>query len=334
MANDRTAARDLERAKRSLVQARRRLAASSQPGDDDHVPSPEWRWAQDLVKQRSNTISRLGGIAGWGLGRRRRNGVVLDESCLTVFVTRKYSRQTLDKRGITRIPNYVRSGQRRLPVDVVELGQLHRQVSISDSVGPRDKRKKGTLGTFATDLESSQTAGITAMHVTGRLRFPTAGGDPVGIVSPSLLDAPTPPVVGLLARGTRKGIDAAKVNFPGIDDPSMAIPGIGQVMGWRPTSFPGDNDAPVRMFGAVSGLRSGLIVHPSVELPEFNLDFAILADIKSEDGDSGAALLDNNRLVLGFLVGVARASGLRVFTPASLVLNRLRCNIPSKEDPS
>lgn len=70
---------------------------------------------------------------------------------------------------------------------------------------------------------------------------------------------------------------------------------------------------------------------PLVEMPGFNLDAAIVVrGFSSTEGDSGAALVDPENLVLGFLVG-RTTSGRRLFCPAGLVLTRLGCKIPTTD---
>ena len=87
----------------------------------------------------------------------------------------------------------------------------------------------------------------------------------------------------------------------------------------------------VRLFGAVSGLQTGILMNPAVSIPAESLEAAILVDIETQGGDSGCALVDPENLVLGFLVGRGSSAlnRLAVFTPASLVLSRLGCDIPS-----
>src|SRR5687767_1779176 len=144
--------------------------------------------------------------------------------------------------------------------------------------------------------------------------------------------------LGEIVFGTTTGIDAAKIKLDDPADADNVIPGIGTIAGWRPVTIPGDNNASVRMFGAMTNKVSrGVIIHPSVSLPSFGLDNAILADIPTLNGDSGAALIDANNHVLGFLVGEASGvddnfASLRVFTPAGDVLNVLDCDIPIKEN--
>lgn len=91
-------------------------------------------------------------------------------------------------------------------------------------------------------------------------------------------------------------------------------------------TIPGDENLAVRMYGAASKLVSGRVVHPSVELPELSLDAALIVDIPTAEGDSGAALVDPQNHVLGFLVGEATGDfgGKRIFCSAVSVVNLLR----------
>jgi hypothetical protein len=185
----------------------------------------------------------------------------------------------------------------------------------------------GTLGTFAVDVTGNLVA-LTAMHVTGEREFPP--GNPIGIVSPSRIEGGARPF-GIVMRGTRSGIDAAKISVLDPSSVTTDIAEIGAVRGWRPLSNPGDRNTAVRMFGARTGHAVvGRIVEPMVELPQYGLDAAILVDIPSVNGDSGAAIVDNEHLVLGLLIGESsQLHGLRVFNPISRVLAQLGCNIPT-----
>jgi hypothetical protein len=84
------------------------------------------------------------------------------------------------------------------------------------------------------------------------------------------------------------------------------------------------------MFGAQSRLVAGQIRNPSVDLPSENLADAILVNIPSVKGDSGAALVDSDNLVLGILVGRFNGpEGGAVFSPIGPVLDALGCDIPT-----
>jgi hypothetical protein len=281
-----------------------------------------------LLKKRGAELLTSRNIIGHGISRRVRAGLPTDEQCLTVFVKRKLPLAELERHRETRLPTRLREGKRSIGVDVVELGRLERQGTGGDSIGPDGKHSRGTLGSFAIDDVTSAVVALTAMHVTGQKRdIPRPGVARVGIRLPSLKDDPDAPLFGAAVRGTLHGIDACKIEL----EPSALlddrIKGIGRVRGWRPILVPGDKGVPVRMFGAVSGLLGGVIEHPMVSLPEFGLDGAILVDIPTRKGDSGAALVDPDGFVLGFLVG--KTARLRVFCPAGPVLQTLGCDIPT-----
>jgi hypothetical protein len=137
--------------------------------------------------------------------------------------------------------------------------------------------------------------------------------------------------LGSLRAGTMSGIDAAKIALNTQQPALTVLPRIGTVQGWRPVAFPGDQGTTVRMFGAVSQFQSGYIVNPIASIPAESLDAAILVNISSQGGDSGSALVDPEGILLGFLVGEGGTAlnNLRVFTPASLVMSRLGCDIPT-----
>ncbi|WP_419949978.1 hypothetical protein [Candidatus Palauibacter sp.] len=85
---------------------------------------------------------------------------------------------------------------------------------------------------------------------------------------------------------------------------------------------------PVRMFGQTSRNQHGVIVWPFVSFPKQGVESGILARITSLDGDSGAALLDPNGLVLGVLKGRMRVDGecLAIYSNIALVLKVLKCD--------
>jgi hypothetical protein len=125
------------------------------------------------------------------------------------------------------------------------------------------------------------------------------------------------------------GIDAAKLDVFAQPAAITTFPDGRVIAGWRPTSFPGDHGTVVHMCGARSGTVSGFIVNPFLPIPSWELDGAILVNIASTHGDSGAALIDSSNFLLGFLVGAADAelNNLRIFVPAGLVFARLGCDI-------
>jgi hypothetical protein len=171
---------------------------------------------------------------------------------------------------------------------------------------------------------------ITAMHVTGLRELSPTSGVTLSVNAPSVSTSSGSPVIGRVIEGSRNGIDAAKVLLTSPHTVLRDVPTIGRIRGWRPLVFPADRDISVSMFGAASQTRqNGFIVNPTIFVPGFQLDSAItVRGFNTLAGDSGAALIDKAMLVLGFLVGVA-GDGLRIFCPASLVLKRLGCEIPT-----
>jgi hypothetical protein len=216
-------------------------------------------------------------------------------------------------------------------VDVVEIGALRRQAFTGQSCSVTNgKTRSGTIGAPVVDNTTGGPGFVTAMHVTGLSGISPNSGTTLSVNVPSLRDAAGAAVIGHIAAGSRIGIDAAKVLLTSPQAVLREIPGIGRIRGWRPVTFPGDQGTAVMMHGATTQTRQdGIIVHPSAFMEGFRLDSAIVVrGMTAADGDSGAALVDAQRLVLGFLVGTA-SGGLQIFCPAGLVLQRLGCDIPT-----
>ncbi len=318
---------NLTAAQKMLADARRTLARLTKPGHPTHLIDPVWAWAYDLLEARRDKLLAIPGVVGLGLGFRLRGGAPTGEPCLTVYVQRKRAPEELARAREPRIPRTVSFGKHRLPVDVLELGAIRRQANAGDSLGPLDGGDRGTIGALAKDLDVGDTVVLTAMHVTPLQQFPIGDIAAPRFVSPMPGSVP----LGSLRQGTMSGIDAAKLALDAQQPAVTVLPRIGRVRGWRPIAFPGDQGTTVRMFGAVSQFQSGYIVNPIASIPAESLDAAILVNIPSQGGDSGAALVDPQGFVLGFLVGEGGTAlnNLRVFTPASLVMSRLRCDIPT-----
>lgn len=329
--------RDVRRitsSKRSLAAARRRLSKLTGPHDPHVVVDPRWGTVERALNRSGQRLfRRFPGVIGWGLSHRFRGSVETDEICITVFVRRKRTPQSLAKAGLSSLPATLRLGKRTIGIDVRELGPIKRRTIafVGSSVGLQSRRTRGTIGAAAVDNATAATVALTAMHVVGGAKYPP--GPVVQVVVPSLFDNPQASVFGRLLAGTRTDVDAAKITLDDTSSLLNAIPIIGKVRGWRPVHFPGDRGTPVRAYGAATaGLMRGVIVHPAIRLPSAHLRSAILVGgMTTISGDSGCALIDPENLVLGFLVGEASGDyeGLQVFCPAGLVLRLLQCDIPS-----
>jgi hypothetical protein len=315
-------------AKAALYAARRDLARLSRAGGSLLVDRRHAAAVRVLNANRARLDAHRD-VVGYGLGYRKSNGTSTREPVLTIFVHNKLA---LSKLSRTRLLAALRAGKTELAVDVVQFGTaLTRQVSVGASVGKTTSpRTRGTLGSFAIDTAGA-TYAITAMHVTTGTEL--AIGDPViAISSPSRLDDAAASTLGSAELGTMTDVDAVRIRLqPGVNA-NWSAPTIGPINGWRQLHYPGDAQTAVRMYGAVSGYQEGHIENPSADFPVFGLRDALVVRIHSVDGDSGAALVDSEGLVLGFLVGAGSnlPGDLRLFCPASLVLQRLACDIPRR----
>ncbi|HEY4244838.1 MAG TPA: hypothetical protein VGM88_33715 [Kofleriaceae bacterium] len=199
-------------------------------------------------------------------------------------------------------------------------------VQVGAGIGQFSPATLGTLGALAYANADGALVGITAQHVVD-------GGN-VPMYSRANLDDPSPQRIGEIDRGTRAGVDAARVRFdPGID-PDGVVPAIGTITGWTDVSA-ADIGNGVALFGAMSGRCDGTLAYVNVEIKGDteipSLHDCVLARIDSAEGDSGSALLDSQRRVVGFLVGIPAQIDLqlRIFSPVGAVLERLDCNIPT-----
>jgi hypothetical protein len=328
-----SAVAEIHRAKKQLAAARRRLTNLTYPDSPHVILSPEYRSIHQALPGKAARLLRISGVIGYGVGRVVRNGMPLDELCVTVFVEQKVSPAELRKHKLKAIPRSLMINGKKVRIDVVPLGRITPQAVAGESLGtaPPAAASGGTIGAFAVENSTKNTVAITAMHVSGIREFPN-GQPPIAFCTPSRLHSSTTEPLGSISFGTSLGTDIAKIDLLNPAAASNAIVGIGEIQGWRPLTIPGDNGAPVKMRGAVTNeVRHGVIVHPSVALPGFGLDNALLADIETKNGDSGAALLDSQNHLLGFLVGEVTGfenfPKLRVFTPAATAMAILNCDI-------
>jgi len=316
------ATRDLQRALQAARKARKRLAAATRPGAPYKVVASDLRWADELLQKHRKALLSIDGVVGVGLGCAMTANRQTDERCITVFVKKKRSLRQLERLGHKKIPRAFTKNGRRIRVDVIELGGIKRHAQPGASIGPADDASEGTIGVFARDLDTDRVVAITAMHVSGADTFT----GPVEFRIPSLRVGASTKRLGQTTDGTTQGIDAAKIALDDQDSASNSLPCFGAVNGWRPVHIPGDEGQSVSMVGARSGCQSGTIRHVAVDLPGIGIETATIADIIAAGGDSGAALLDQERNVLGFLVGQADGGpydGLMIFCSAAAVVHRL-----------
>ena len=310
--------------------ARDRLATQTTAVSESRIAESSWSAALLVIESNIPRLTDGGdgrptGVVGVGPGYRRRGGVREDELCAVVYVDRKRSPSALRKDGREAVPTTLTGPHGiTLSTDVVALGKLRRQASPGGSVGPKGRKRRGTIGVFAQDLVDGGTVALTAMHVFGASGAGTACVSPAhGLTGSASL--------GPFRRGTLARTDAAVVAVdPGVATDNV-LPQLGPIRGVRPISLPGDYDRAVRLWGAETGRpMSGVIVEPLVHLPADDIEAAILVEIDSVAGDSGGALVDADGFLLGFLVGKIgpRSGPLRVFTPAALAFQLVSCDYP------
>jgi hypothetical protein len=322
--SQRDAARQVARARAQLNVARRKLARYSKVGiPAKAVLTGPWERAQKVLDARRQALRAYPGVVGLALGHRHRDGIEHDEICITVFVAEKHSEDELRRSKTKRLPAAVSVKGDRIPIDVIALKPLkpHGADDVIASIGRQaNPITAGTIGALGEDLGNNRPVLITAMHVTDEQTF----SGPVAMTVPSLVDSAGAPAVGTLTGGTTVEVDAAKIEVNDLSAVTPLLPP-GLIQGWRTISD--DVNTVVRMYGRTSHGQSGVIKF--IDADVFDFKHTLLVKIVSDSGDSGAAILDNANLVLGFLYGLAPADfgDLRVFCPASLVLDKLHCDI-------
>lgn len=328
-ASPQEAARLVAQARERLSHARCRFADATTHRHPAIMVSPPWRAPRRALEEHRGWIGERDGVVGTGLSHRVKDGVPTGERCVVVLVEKKVPARRL--KSAQALPAVVPGpGGAPVPVDVLEVGELRLKVGAGCSIGPSGTPGKGTLGTFGVDLFTRAPVALTAMHLLETLReYPGNPPSAATVFYSAPCDGqPQSQRLGRLVQGTRTGVDAAKI---ALDDPASAspvLPGIGPVAGWRPVDVEADRGAAVSMFGATSGqVQRGVIQLPLAFVNGLGLGASIVAAIPAVNGDSGAALVDSARLVLGLLVG--GSDTVNVFSPIGDVLRALSSDIPS-----
>jgi len=328
----RRATKELHGALAAAANARRTLAHATRPGAPPVVVGPEMQWAHRMLESRADSLLRNDGVVGYGLGRAIRDGVPTNERAITIFVRRKLTPGELKRLKRKPLPRTMSSDKKRIRVDVIEVGDIERLAFAGQSVGPGNDphEPEGTIGVFANDLDDGNTVAITAMHVSRMSNFPNGNVPAPEFVVPSVqLHSPDTQRLGVLVFGTTHGVDAAKITLDDPADASNTIPTIGEVQGWRPVASPADDGIRVFMFGARSKWQEGQILQAHAQMPNLDLGSVVIADITAVGGDSGAALVDEQHHVVGFLVGKFNTgpfAGKAVFSSAAAVVDALNCD--------
>lgn len=270
------------------------------------------------------------GSAHTGYGEKFRNGKPTGEHAAIVRVNEKLSPSQLKRRGLQKVPSTLGRGPGRLKTDVVE-GRFKRfRLDCQAGDGLESSADAGTLACFGVEDGTHRAVAFTAMHVSGLRRdFPEQGVPAPSFFSPAMGGTQ----VGRLLRGTRNGVDfaalalaiGARTNAPFIT-------------GFRPL-VPDDLGTEVLVLGARGRTRGRI----GEFMPVFNvstLPFPLLNVVivrlqqRTSRGDSGAAVIDQAGLVIGFHVGSAMVNEGDTEVPISVCcsavagLRRVGCTIP------
>lgn len=137
--------------------------------------STEWtaRSLDSAVRLHRTRLFQHRGVTAVGIGRRRREDVETDETCVTVFVARKRPEAYLSRREV--IPSTLPVDGRGLPTDVVEAGPFYSDPVVTQSIDPvfggvrsSDLRGGCEIGLDGTDAEGRAYVGTLGTIVIDR----------------------------------------------------------------------------------------------------------------------------------------------------------------------
>lgn len=246
------------------------------------------------------------GYVGHAIGHKRRDGIVLPELSITVFVRTKLSKRRLAKAARPAAPaSLAAPNGRRIITDVVELALTERQTIAYPGgyVGSQVAPDPGTLTCFARN-GAGQLLGLTAGHVAyraGAYVLPYTSGDVIGTRDQSL----TTPA------------DTASIVIQSAT--TQQLPVGGTMSGWRAvTQY--DVGTTVQLFGAESGQwRSGKLIYLAPWLANWQLANVLMYSAPSEGGDSGGPVIDIDGYLIGQHVGRGTHDGNSVAIANSMV---------------
>lgn len=148
-------------------------------------------------------LIKLPNVIGTGLGVKRRAGAKIDDSALVVIVDRKLPPSGLVKSG--QVPSYVVHGGRRIPTDVIEIGEIRLEFGTPPYF-LSDLATKGVVTAFA------QAEGM--FHIVSCAHcLKGQDGDPHTISS-----------IGIWDPAQKKYIEVGQTVFA-VDSPGFGLPG-------------------------------------------------------------------------------------------------------------
>jgi hypothetical protein len=286
-------------------------------------------WAEDAhrIHTENKPWIQQKSVQGYGIGRKVKDGVPLDRHCVKVFVRQKRPKSkckypvpsTLRVKGIAEpIPTDVEAiGQVRLQMNTGRVRPVRPGFSISaEQMSPREA---GTLGCLAIKSDGGGPYFLSAAHVLAVPDVGPVGGD---VVQPGILDqfpSGSDFEVGSLFQWSsfeyepstnENTIDAAIARVANPNDVDSTIQGLGPLKGTSDQLEIGDQ---VRISGRTSGVNIGEVralhcVSPEISIKrgDGSIGTVVFHDMVvctpfSQDGDSGAIVMDDNSRAVGLL---------------------------------
>ncbi|AWZ49901.1 hypothetical protein C3495_13690 (plasmid) [Clostridiaceae bacterium 14S0207] len=273
-------------------------------------------------------------VVGVGFGYKQINGIDTDIKCISVFVEKKVPSNELS--SFDRIPPCYKG----IPTDVYESGPFEQQAlnqrvrpvvggySVSNESFPRT----GTAGCLVSDGVNRYILGNN--HILASSNRAAIGSS---ILQPSIGDGGRPGIdavatltkfIPLNFAGQNNFVDSAiaMLNSPNIAVPEIAIVGPPKGIGSASLS---QNVMKVgrtseKTMAKITQLHAVILLRVSSTMKYIMVD-QIITSKMSEEGDSGAILLDENINAVGQLVG--GATNKSIFTPINTVLNALNVSL-------
>lgn len=320
------------------------IDALSEGALSDNIPKREEPAADGLLKNARGWLYESG-IQGLGVGHKVTDSRSTGDPCLRVYVASKKPKARLGKAAPKFLPRLDDKGE--MPVDVVEIGDLHlqdnplrqRPLLPGLSVG-HVSRTRGTLGLMVRSRHDPSAIYLLSCHHVIGPRPDEANS--------SIVRQPAPADGGTTSRDSIASYERScplhfsDEGFPPQNVGDAAIARLKPDLDWH-NEIPflgtpsGINDRPqlhdvARIFGAVSKRASGEILDPdfSVALTyprgssgRARAGFArqVLCTRYTEAGDSGAAVVDQAGRLMG--IHVAGSERVSVFSPIAPIFDSL-----------
>lgn len=285
-----------------------------------------------------------GVIVGAHVGFKETAGAVKRRFSIVFHVSKKHAELPAQ----FHLPKYVDvtipgRGEVRVPTDVIETGRAE-----LDGLAPGMKVSQvagsefGTIGPLASS--GSDVYLVSNMHVLGD-SFLDRGETSVTILKDQqvgnivLVQNGSRPIVASFARGRlNQFIDAGIARLMTPEDVDSSLPAAGGSQAGAPrgprtlTTAEAMAGVPVHMAGAVSGVMSGTAINGNAmkvfQYPTGRLNLQSLIQIRpkiSARGDSGSVIFDDQRNVLGILVG--RDDAFSYAIPIETILRTFRVQL-------